>query len=122
MFLFLLAFGIAESITPVEVVLEHYTYTLHHVRLAERIFVHRMGVTLYAQHAVRGNDIFDIQIAEHGTVVQVVVAVAHVAVDQQSVDRLDRDLCLILLLRIGALAIGSEIDTERNDVRQFAQP
>ena len=102
--------------------LEHYTYTLHHVRLAERIFVHRMGVTLYAQHTVRRNDIFDIQIAEHGTVVQVVVAVAHIAVDEQSVDRLDRDLCLILLLRISALAIGSEIDTESYYVRQFAQP
>ena len=96
--------------------------TLDRRSLAEGIFVHGVGITLKPQLAVFGQQDLDIQIAEERLVGDIIIAVSHIAVDNQAIYRLKLELRLIFLTRRSAFSVRTDSDTERQYVRQFGEP
>lgn len=81
-----------------------------------------MRIGLSAQLAVGRKHILDIEIAEDRLIGDIIVAIAEIAVDNESADGIDFELRLVLLRRIGALAIGSHIESDGELIRKFGKP
>ena len=74
---------------PVEVVLEDETDALDGVGGAEGVLVHSVRICLGTELAVACEHIFYIQIAEDRLVGYIVVAIAEIAVDEESAEGLN---------------------------------
>ena len=107
---------------PVEVVLEDETDALDGVGCAEGVLVHSVRICLGAEFAVASEHIFYIQIAEDRLVGYIVVAIAEIAVDEESAEGLNLELRLILLRSGCSLAVGSDIESEGERIGNLAKP
>ena len=81
--------------------------------LAEGVFVHGVGVTLDTPLTILGDEHLDIKIAKERLVGDIVVAIADVAVDDESIDRMELELRLVLLAAVRAFAVRADGDTDR---------
>ena len=98
---------------PVEIVLEDESDTLLHIGLSQRVLIHRVRVGADAHLTIGRNHIFYVQVAEYWPVADVVVAITHIAVYEQSIHRLQLEHSLVFLRSIGiggAIAVAAEIE------------
>ena len=107
---------------PVEVVLEDETDALDGVGCAERVLVHSVRICLGAEFSVACEHIFYIQIAEDRLVGDIIVAIAEIAVDEESAQGLNLELRLVLLRSGCPLAVGSDIESEGERIGNLAKP
>lgn len=82
---------------PVEVVLEDETDALDGVGGTEGVLVHSVRICLGTEFAVASEHILDIEIAEDRLVGDIIVAIAEIAVDEESAEGLNLELRLVLL-------------------------
>lgn len=107
---------------PVEVVLEDETDALDGVGCAEGVLVHSVCICLGAEFAVACEHILDIEIAEDRLVGDIIVAIAEIAVDEESAEGLNLELRLVLLRSGCPLAVGSDIESEGERIGNLAKP
>lgn len=107
---------------PVEVVLEDETDALDGVGCAEGVLVHSVRICLGTELSIASEHIFYIQIAEDRLVGDIVVAIAEIAVDEESAEGLNLELRLVLLRSGCPLAVGSDIESEGERIGNLAEP
>ena len=105
-----------------EVFLPEEADTLDGGGLAEGVFVHRVGIAFDAPLTVFGQEYFDIEVTEERLIGYIVIPIAHVAVDNQSIDRLELELRLVLLTAVRAITVRTDSYTEGQHIRQFGEP
>ena len=93
---------------PVEVVLEDETDALDGVGCAEGVLVHSVRICLGTELAIASEHIF--------------VAIAEIAVDEESAQGLNLELRLVLLRSGCPLAVGSDIESEGERIGNLAKP
>ena len=90
--------------------------------MAEGVLVHHVCVALEPPLAVLREEHLYIQIAEERLVREVVIPVAHIAVDDEPVHGLELELRLVLLINRPSQAILTDRHSEGQHIRQFGEP
>ena len=90
--------------------------------MSERVLIYGMGVALQAPLTIFGKQHFDIQIAEEGLVGDIIIAITHITIDKQSINRLQLELRLVFLAGTRSFSFGTNRHTNGEDIGQFGQP
>ena len=81
-----------------------------------------MGVTFQTPLSVFRQQHFHIEVAEERLVGYVVIAIAHIAVNHQTIHRTELELRLVLTAFIRPFATGTDGYTQCDHICQFGQP
>ena len=68
-------------IAYIKIMLKYKANPLYCIRLAQRVFIHRMGICLCSEFSIWSKQVLYIQISKEWAIAQVVVAITKIAID-----------------------------------------
>ena len=110
------------SLCTLEVFLPDEADTLNRRGLAEGVFIDRVGVTFQTPLTIFGKQHFYIQVAEERLIRDIIIPIAHITIDDESIDRLQLELRFVFLTGTGPFSFCTDSYTYSKYIRQFGQP